>query len=514
MSLTCEISGESLATTTDEVVVTPSGHTCIKRLLLAKLSENGGMDPFEQMQERPLSEDQLITLSRRASIPPPRVHATSLPNLLQQMQKEYDALVLELFDTRRALEDTRQELSQALYQNDAAVRVVARLSMERDAARQELEKWDSSVSAGAPAAAAAPTEASVEEPSKKRRRTETPSEPLQNDIPSDDLQEMVDAWGTLQPQRKPMLKQAAASAPTAEDLAAYVAGDKKALHKTTCKGLTAMAKSDNVLVTAGKDKQVIAYSLTENVVLQSFNFGSIPTCVDIHQSSLVAAANKNGRIIVYSLEDGSTVGELQSKTPIVNLCIHPTGKHLCIATKAGKIIIYGLQDQKLYPVSEFSGDDATEYTCGALHPDGLIYAAGTTTGKVHMWDFKNKLLASVLEEGEDSVEAITFSNNGYHVATAHATATVRFWDLRKQKTIATLNPDKSLLDSVSTLAFDESGKYLAYGGKGGVQITAVKAWGETAKLTSKSPVSAIAWGKAMIVVTADGDRVVSIHQKS
>ena len=112
------------------------------------------------------------------------------------------------------------------------------------------------------------------------------------------------------------------------------------------------------------------------------------------------------------------------------------------------------------------------------------------------------------------MEAIAFSNNGYHVATSHSSATVRVWDLRKQKTIATLNPDKSLLEAVSTLAFDESGKYLAYGGKGGVQITAVKEWGETAKLASKSPVSAIAWGEAMIATTSEGDRVVSIHQKS
>jgi len=297
-------------------------------------------------------------------------------------------------------------------------------------------------------------------------------------------------------------------------LAAFVAGDKKALHKTTCKGLTAMAKSENVLVTAGKDKQVIAYSLSENVVLQSFNFGSIPTLVDIFQSSLVAAANKNGRIMVFSLADGSTIGDLQSKTSIVNLCIHPTGKHICVATKSGKIIIYALQDQHLHPVSEFSSDNATEYTCGALHPDGLIYAAGTSTGKVHIWDFKNKLLASVLEEGEDSVEAIAFSNNGYHVSTSHASATVRFWDLRKQKTIATLNLDKSLLESVSSLAFDTSGKYLAFGGKGGVQISTVKQWGETAKLASKSPVSAIAWGEEMIATTSEGDRVVSFHQKS
>ena len=65
-----------------------------------------------------------------------------------------------------------------------------------------------------------------------------------------------------------------------------------------------------------------------------------------------------------------------------------------------------------------------------------------------------------------------------------------------------------------SLAFDESGKYLAYGGKGGLQITTVKEWGETAKFASKSPVSAIAWGEEMIVTASEGDRFVSLHQKS
>eukprot|EP00957_Ditylum_brightwellii_P051369 3895806-Ditylum_brightwellii.AAC.1 len=59
------------------------------------------------------------------------------------LQTEYDAVLLELFDTRRALEETRRELSQALYQNDAAVRVVARLASERDAAREMVAAWSS-----------------------------------------------------------------------------------------------------------------------------------------------------------------------------------------------------------------------------------------------------------------------------------------------------------------------------------------------------------------------------------
>ncbi len=392
MSLTCELSGEPIATSKETIVATPSGHMCIKRLLLQKLNENGGMDPFEPIRERPLSEDQLVDLKTRLE-PPPRPQATSLPNLLQMIQTEYDALVLELFDTRKALEETRRELSQALYQNDAAVRVVARLSMERDAARQELERWNASVGAST---TATPQQV-MQEPQTKRRKIEQNDGPLSNDLPEEDLNDMVDTWQRLHPQRKPMLKVAAANAPTPEALASYKKVDTKNWHKSTCRSVICMASHGDLLVTAGKDKQVVVYSAKEEVVKHMFTMESVPTCVNIFES-LVVVAVANGHVVVYSLVDGSTLGEITIEgTEVVDVKVHPTTKHVCVATSDGRVLICLLEAGKLSTVAEFKGKSSVEYTCGAVHPDGLLYAAGTRTGEINMWDFKNKALASTMK---------------------------------------------------------------------------------------------------------------------
>ena len=96
------------------------------------------------------------------------------------------------------------------------------------------------------------------------------------------------------------------------------------------------------------------------------------------------------------------------------------------------------------------------------------------------------------------------------MATSHASAAVKFWDLRKQKTLTVLNKQKDLLKSVTALAYDPSGQYVAMGGDGGIKITIVKKWGIAASMDSKV-VSGMAWSKDSLASCSSKERAVHFY---
>lgn len=113
-----------------------SGNVFEKRLIEAYIAENG-KDPVTGEE---LTLDDLVELKSSRTVRPRPPTLTSIPSLLSVFQNEWDALALETYTLRQHLTQTRQELSRALYEHDAAVRVITRLSRERDEAREALSK--------------------------------------------------------------------------------------------------------------------------------------------------------------------------------------------------------------------------------------------------------------------------------------------------------------------------------------------------------------------------------------
>lgn len=106
-----------------------------------------GKDPVNGEE---LAVDELIDIKSQRVVRPRPPTLTSIPSLLSIFQEEWDALALETYTLQQTLAQTRRELSTALYQHDAAVRVIARVTQERDEARDALSK----ISVGATRSAA------------------------------------------------------------------------------------------------------------------------------------------------------------------------------------------------------------------------------------------------------------------------------------------------------------------------------------------------------------------------
>ncbi|KAL7556355.1 hypothetical protein ACA910_006283 [Epithemia clementina (nom. ined.)] len=531
MALQCDLSGEILATSSDDVVVTPSGHICLKRLLLSRLAENRGMDPFHE--DRPLSEDELVTLklSKPMVVPPRTNQTTSMCGLLKALQNEYDALVLELFDTRKALEETRRELSQALYQNDAAMRVVARIAMERDQARQLLEEWKAG--GGVPSnntqAGTGDSEMAGTSLSGKKRKLDgdndktqsSASSHLVNDIPKEDLDSMINVWERLHKSRKALQKDAAAVAPTPNDVAAFKVTRTENWLPENCEGITAISMhGETTIVTTGKDKSLLVYDMPSKQVAVTTSSEAEATCLDMNETHIVAGCS-NGKVQIWK-SDGEALGQVEIsslESSVVAVHIHPDKSHVLAASQLGVLSLIRISengDNKLVAIFKKEDAEDVSFTCGALHPDGLIYVTGCSSGKIFLWDLKSRSMAGTLEEAandNDPVFSLHVSNNGYHIAAVYGTGKVCVWDLRKQKVIAALNQDDKALESVMFAEFDPSGKYLAYGGKGGIRIITVKEWDSITAALDEELSSGIVWGKNWLAVSSTQHRQINFYGK-
>lgn len=107
-----------------------------KRLIEEYINEHG----TEPGTGEALTAEDLLAIKSSRIVRPRPPTLTSIPALLATFQNEWDALALETYNLKEQLARTREELATALYQHDAAVRVVARLTRERDEARDALGK--------------------------------------------------------------------------------------------------------------------------------------------------------------------------------------------------------------------------------------------------------------------------------------------------------------------------------------------------------------------------------------
>ncbi|WOL09945.1 pre-mRNA-processing factor 19 [Canna indica] len=446
----------------DPVVSKKSGLLFERRLIEHHIASHGKCP----VTKEELSVDDLVPVKTNRVVRPRPLQAASIPGLLGMFQNEWDALMLSNFALEQQLHTARQELSHALYQHDAACRVIARLKKERDDARTLLAQAERQIPALAAEAANATTVVS-----NGKRAAEDDLGPdgkrIRPGITPTIITELTECNALLSGQRKK--RQIPTTLATVDVLDKYTQISSHPLHKTNKPGILSIDinASKDTIATGGIDTNGVIFSRTSGQILSTLTGHSkkVTSVKFVPDDEFVITGSSDKTVRIWQgTEDGNYdcrhvlkdhTAEVQAVT------VHATHKYFVTASMDDTWCFYDLSSGScLAQVGEASNEEG--YTSASFHPDGLILGTGTTGAIVKIWDVKSQSNVAKFDGHVGSVTAMSFSENGYFLATA-AMDGVKLWDLRKLRNFRSFSPYDPNTPT-NSVEFDFSGSYLAIAG--------------------------------------------------
>lgn len=378
------------------------------------------------------------------------------------MQDEWDALMLHTFTQRQQLQTARQELSHALYQHDAACRVIARLNKEVTAAREALATLKPQ------AGITTIQQTIVQQPIAAPEAPGIATQPVEQAGMSDEvIQKLQDKATVLTQERKKKGKTVPEDLVSGEKIRSFLnLASHPGLHSASVPGILALDinSSDNSkILTGGNDKNATIFNKdTEQVVTVLKGHTKKVTKVIFHpDETTVITASPDTTIRVWHVPTSQTTLLLRChEGPVTGLSLHPTGDYILSTSQDKYWAFSDIRTGRLLTKNQDSADRGL--TAAQFHPDGLIFGTGTEDAQVRIWDLKEQSNVANFPGHIGEISAISFSENGYYLATAAADSCVKLWDLRKLKNFKTIQLEDGY--EVKDLCFDQSGTYLAIAG--------------------------------------------------
>ncbi|GLU08226.1 hypothetical protein SLE2022_251500 [Rubroshorea leprosula] len=459
--MNCSISGE----VPEEPMVSKNSGLLFEKRLIERHIADYGKCP---VTGEPLTLDDIVPIKTGKIVKPRSLTAASIPGMLGMFQNEWDALMLSNFALEQQLHAARQELSHALYQHDAACRVIARLKKERDEARSFLAQAERQLPL--PASTAVAANASALSNGKRAAEDEDlgpGAKRMRPGISQNIIAELTDCNTALSKQRKN--RQISPTLVPLEALERYTQVHSHPLHKTTKAGITSIDInfSKDIIATGGVDSNAVLLHRTSGQIISTLSGHSkkVTSVKFVAQNDLFLSGSADKTVRVWQgSEDGNyecchVLKEHAAGVQAVT--VHATNNYFVTASLDSTWCFYDLSSGScLAQVAHPS--DSQGYTSAAFHPDGLILGTGTSDAVVRIWDVKSQGNVANFDGHTGAVSAISFSENGYFLATA-AHDGVKLWDLRKLKNFRSFE----LYDSntpTNSVDFDYSGNYLAIAG--------------------------------------------------
>ncbi|KAL7067580.1 U-box domain-containing protein [Cryptosporidium serpentis] len=532
MSLICSISG-ALAR---DPVISKTGYI-FERKLIEEYVKSNGKCPFSNDA---LAVDDLISIHTDSGITPRLPANTSIPGLLEMLQTEWDATMTELFQLRLQVDQLKMQLSQSLYQQDAACRVIAKLIKERDSARKDLEEIQNRILENPPINISRSTEESAND-----RKDEILQE--YDGISMSLVDEYIKYADTMRPLRKKREFVNLASPMDLKSLdhsrLSFKLGSKSSNVLLECSQLyknkviiTGHSDGDMYLTDTQKGDSICRIeskactSILSLLAIQSVNFDvNIPGSIIVSNSgdtgillySLTGTVNLENKSDLYTLKSSIFLGS-KTATEFSNLSAHPLNKQFLANSKKQSLFSYiDIETSKAICTQHLS--DNVSYNYASFHPDGLIIGGIFDGGEViDIWDIRNMNIATQLKEQlgipknncSDKLQ-LCFSNNGYYLFSTTSNGSILLWDLRKGSVLQNIENTTNNRNN-RFISLDDSGKYIGSGWNKKISLftfntkTSIEEF-VTLHCNSKSSINYISFGEyANSIISTYSDSTIDI----
>lgn len=395
---------------------------------------------------------------------PKSLSTSGIPGLISSLQTEWDSMVLETFELRKHLENVRKQLAHGLYQHDAACRVISRLIQERDEARQALAMTQEKLSDYKDKFGVNDLKNQKFESLQKPTQEENDTYEQDNCGIYPELQEKMSSLATaLFTGRKDRKKPDDYYKPS--DFNLLTEKGSYPLHSSTAPGILSLDihKSQcNYICTGGRDGVAVVFDSSSNKVVTTLNNSLNNNQISDVQFTQngVLLTREPGTVEFWTIDLLARSSELRTTIqghPGVVAQIHPLNPYFVFgATNSAWGLCNMETGSKLCTVDLDDGDDLTSV---AIHPDGLMLATGSSSGRIKIWDLRSQNVAATLDGHKAAVSSLVFSEKGIQLASSSLKENiVQLWSLKKLE-----KPPKNMVHKqggvVRDITFDPYGAY-------------------------------------------------------
>ena len=492
----------------EPVVSRKTGHLFEKRIIEKYIQQHGKCPVTDQE----LTVDDLLSVESSKTPKPRPAQASSIPGLLSLFQNEWDSLMIESYTMKQHLDTVRQELSHALYQHDAACRVIARIIKERDSYKAQLAQFQARVEQNR-------QEATVEADQEMQVAEED------GKIPKAVLARMGETSKSLTEKRKK--RQISDSLATPEDIDRFDQLVTFTPHSAADPGVLCLSvhpKNYDSIMTGGNDGVAIIYDKEAGQISAKMS-GHTKAIrrVLLHPTSDVCfTAADDSTVRIWSKQESGNYGTeyiiKDHSASVRGITLNATTDYMVTASLDNCWNFYDIESAScLVSVNAAEQENPIKngFTCAEFHPDGMILGTGTGDNSVCIWDLKSLNNVASFDGHDGSVTCMKFSENGFYLATSSVDGTVKMWDLRKLTNFRTLTFDDSNPANpthINSVSFDVSGNYLAVAADN-VKCYSVKTWNELKVIYNHTAaVMDVGWGPdAKWLASTSLDRHVKIY---